>query len=259
MKAGEASITARRVAAQRLTFDRLPAPFGDPGADDRLARDVAGPIGDAAGPLTRYLSGRTAFFDRAVVDALGAGVDQVVVLGAGYDGRSMRYAKSGVRWFEVDHPATQADKLERLERLGISSSTVFTTADFTLDDVAVVLDRAGHDAGRPTLFLCEGVAVYLDPPVLERLLAAARARSSDGSRLGISLSVPGATPEQRRDFQQSVARVGEPARNVLTPDDAAGLFGSTGWRPVGSPDSARQVRDAGFVLLEPAPNGQGVS
>jgi len=256
MRADESSTTAQRVAAQRLTFERVAVPYGDPAADDRLARDVAGSIGGATGPLTRYLAGRTAFFDRVVVDALDAGIDQVVVLAAGYDGRSMRFAKPGTRWFEIDHPATQRDKLERLERLGITSQALFAPADFTFDDVSITLERVGHQADRPTLFLCEGVAVYLDPPVLERLVRSARARAANGSRLAISLSVPGANEEQRRVFQESVAQVGEPARNVLTPDDAAGLFESTGWRAVGSAGSAARVRDAGFVLLEPEPAGR---
>jgi methyltransferase (TIGR00027 family) len=56
---------------------------------------------------------RTCFFDEAVVAGLDAGVRQVVVLGAGYDSRAWRLARTGVRFFEVDHPATQADKRMR--------------------------------------------------------------------------------------------------------------------------------------------------
>ncbi len=60
--------------------------------------------------MHEYLRARTAFFDQAVVDSIDSGVRQVVIGGAGYDGRALRYAKPGVRWFEVDHPSTQADK-----------------------------------------------------------------------------------------------------------------------------------------------------
>jgi methyltransferase (TIGR00027 family) len=255
MKAGEASTTAQRVAAQRLTFDRVPTPYGEPDADDRLAADVAGDTGNSAGPLTRYLAGRTAFFDRVVVDAVAGGFHQIVVLAAGYDGRAMRYAKAGVQWYEIDHPATQADKLERLARLSIRSGTVFLAADFAVDDVAVILAQAGHSADRPTLFLCEGVVAYLDPAVFERLLVAVRERAAAGSRLAISLSVPGASTEARRAFKDRVARVGEPVRNVLTPDDAAGMFAANGWQPAGSFDAVDRIRSAGFVLLEPGSAG----
>jgi len=63
--------------------------------------------------MHEYIRARTAFFDRVVVSAIDRGVAQVVIGGAGYDGRAFRYAKPGVRWFEVDHPATQADKRAR--------------------------------------------------------------------------------------------------------------------------------------------------
>ena len=53
---------------------------------------------------------------------------KVIIVGAGYDGRAIRYARPGVRWFEVDHPATQRDKLERLERLGIAVAHVALNA-----------------------------------------------------------------------------------------------------------------------------------
>jgi hypothetical protein len=64
-----------------------------------------------------------------VVAAIDRGVRQVVVGAAGYDGRAFRYAKPGARWFEVDHPATQRDKLARL---GLDASHVrFIEADCT--------------------------------------------------------------------------------------------------------------------------------
>src|ERR1700684_281697 len=137
MENGGPSITARRVAAHRLGFTRVPAPYGDPAADDALATEVA--AGREA-PLNRihdYLAARTSFFDRIVVAAIARGVQQIVVGAAGYDGRALRYAKPGVRWFEVDHPATQQDKLRRLARLGIDTRHVsFIPADFASDPIA---------------------------------------------------------------------------------------------------------------------------
>ena len=67
MRDGQASVTAQRVAAHRLTFDRVPADYGDPGADEQLSRDVAGDqTVDPAGRMVGYLAARTAFFDRTV-------------------------------------------------------------------------------------------------------------------------------------------------------------------------------------------------
>ena len=90
--------------------------------------------------MTRHLQARTEFMDHMVVDAIHNGTKQFVIVGAGYDGRSLRYAAPGTRWYELDHPATQSDKRARLERLGIDVSAVgFAAADFARDDVAAAL------------------------------------------------------------------------------------------------------------------------
>ena len=68
---------------------------------------------------------------------------RVVVAGAGYDGRALCYAKPGVRWFEIDHPATQADKVARIARLAIPTPHLtFVAADFANDDVGGAPGRA---------------------------------------------------------------------------------------------------------------------
>ena len=254
MKPGEASITAQRVAAHRLTFEREPASFGDADADERLARDVGGDIHvEPNGMMVPYLAARTTFFDRVVVRALDAGVTQVVVAAAGYDGRALRYGKPGVRWFEVDHPDTQRDKRARLDRLGIDTDHIaFVSADFNVDDVATALGAAGQDDSRTTVFLCEGVAVYLELDVLERLLTALRARANDRSRLAMSVSVDtgsAALAQRRARFSAAVAAIGEPARTVLTTGDAASLFDRCGWARA---DGSERAERAGLVTLVPA-------
>ena len=158
------SVTAQRVAAYRLTFARIGRPYGQPEADEALARNVAGaePL-DLAGPMARYLRGRTTFFDRAVVNALDREVTQVVSVGAGYDGRAWRFAKEGVHWWEVDQPVTQADKQLRLSQLGIDSSHVrFVAHDLGSAGLATRLMAAGLEADAPSLMIAEGIAVYLD-------------------------------------------------------------------------------------------------
>ena len=213
MKDGTASHTARSVAAHRLEYERVAADYGDPAADQALTADVADGQQPTPGRMHEYLRARTAFFDATVVNSLDRGVRQVVIGGAGYDGRALRYARPGVPWFEVDHPSTQADKVERVARLGLDTGHVrFIAADFTADPIAEPLLAAGLDPARPTLFLLEGVAVYLERPVVERVLAAFRAVAADGSELAMSVSTGTTTPDQRARFQQRVAAMGEPAR-----------------------------------------------
>ncbi|MGH8919138.1 MAG: class I SAM-dependent methyltransferase, partial [Actinomycetes bacterium] len=59
----------------------------------------------------------------------------------------------------------------------------FVPADFTHDDIGQLLVAAGVDPSLPSLMLCEGVAVYLDLPVLSSLLCGLRAVAAPYSRL----------------------------------------------------------------------------
>jgi len=225
------SWTARRVAAHRLDFTRVPAPYGDEAADEALARDVAGDLRITEGRMHEYLAARTAFFDRIVTGALDEGLRQVVIGGAGYDGRALRYAKPEVRWFEVDHPATQADKRERLDRLGLDIAHVrYVAADFAADPVADLLLAAGLDSDAPSLFLLEGVAAYLEPAVVDAVLDQFRQVAGPGSRLALSVSLSGEFDRDgRAGFRASVAARGEPLRSAFAADEAKGILARAGW------------------------------
>jgi methyltransferase (TIGR00027 family) len=250
VREGTASHTARSVAARRLEYERVAAPYGDPAADEALTGDVADGLVPARNRMHEYIRARTAFFDRVVVSAIDRGIAQVVIGGAGYDGRAFRYAKPGVRWFEVDHPATQADKLERVARLGLATPQVrFIPADFAADPVAEPLVAAGLDPARPALFLFEGVAVYLERQENERVLGEFREVAPLGSLLAISVSVGGATSQARAGFQRRVAEVGEPARTVLTFGHAADLLSAAGWK---TREPSDRQRSAGLLLADAA-------
>jgi methyltransferase (TIGR00027 family) len=247
------SVTAQRVAAYRLGFERVPAPYGDPDADDALARDVAGSdLTQQSDGMARYLRGRTMFFDRVITSGMARHITQVVSIGAGYDGRSLRYAAPGVRWWEVDHPDTQADKQLRLERLGIDVSYInFVGHDLCGPGLALALVSSGYDTNAPSVIVCEGVAVYLDLPELESMLSELRSLATAGTRLALSLSGTSSSPDHatnRERFEAAVAGVGEVARNALNPTDAVDLFASTGWRSVELSDKASS---AGFVMTIP--------
>jgi methyltransferase (TIGR00027 family) len=250
MKDGTASHTARSVAAHRLEYARVPAGHGDPAADQLLTADVAAGQRPARTRMHEYLRERTAFFDQVVVDSIDSGLRQVVIGGAGYDGRALRYARPGVRWFEIDHPATQADKRERLARLGIDTRHVrFIAADFTGDPIAEPLIAAGLDAGQSALFLLEGVAVYLDPPVVERVLAEFRAATAVGGLLAVSVSVASSTSQTRARFRERVAAHGEPARSEFSYDETRDLLAASGWT---LRDASGRQRSLGLLAADAA-------
>jgi methyltransferase (TIGR00027 family) len=150
MRPDKPSRTALGVAIARSVLERPSTPSGDPAAEARLATDLGAGVIDAEnrprGEFFDAIAVRTRFFDDAVLRAISDGVHQIVVLGAGYDARGLRFRSPGVTFFEVDHPATQADKRARLAKIGASTAgIVFVTADFTEPRLPTVLASSGHD------------------------------------------------------------------------------------------------------------------
>ncbi|MGM7776749.1 class I SAM-dependent methyltransferase [Arthrobacter sp. KNU-44] len=122
-------------------------------------------------PPRAEASARVTFFDGALDRAL-PGIDQLVILGAGFDTRPYRLPRdTPLSSFEVDAPNTQAVKREILDKAGIDVRKVaFVPADFEKDDWLAKLVDAGFDVGRPSLFLWEGVTMYLDREAIEDTL-----------------------------------------------------------------------------------------
>lgn len=132
-----------------------------------------------------WLAARTRFFDDAVTAALDAGVRQVVIVAAGYDSRAWRLARPGVSFFEVDHPATQADKRGRAPGGGPR----YVPVDFGTDSPAERLLAAGYRPGEPGVFTVEGVTMYLTEAQVRDLLSTLRGLGAAGSRLAINFGL----------------------------------------------------------------------
>jgi methyltransferase (TIGR00027 family) len=194
------------------------------------------------------IAARTRFVDTQVVAAIAAGLRQVVLCGAGYDDRALRFRTPGVRFIELDHPATQEDKARLFCDLGEGPPGVtLAPVDFRTDDLGAVLEQAGHVATEPSLFVAEGLLVYLDQSTCTRLLAALAGRAAAGSVLAISL----ATHADGHDSAEVAAaanarrRVGaaEPwltilpaAEHLAMLTDAAWRVTETQWSPVAAAD-----------------------
>jgi methyltransferase (TIGR00027 family) len=238
VRSGVASRTARGVAVARSLIERPEWPTGDANADDRLIANLADGVRTA--DLERephdtgffgWLRARTVFFDNMLIGALRQNVGQVVILGAGYDGRALRYRTPGVQFFEVDHPATQADKEQRLRAIGADlEGIVFVAADFTELGLARRLQAAGHDAHRPSLFMCEGVLRYLPEPAYRDLLGVAAVRASITSVLAASVSTrDNASDERERAREEVLAEAGEAVLTVPPRAVALEWIADAGW------------------------------
>lgn len=224
-----------------------PAPAGgDAAGEERLNGDLAAELargeasaGDrnAGAGMFHHLVARTRFFDGQVLDAIAADVPQIVIVGAGYDGRALRFRAPGIAFFELDLPETQADKRARLARLDVACDDIhFVPVDLTDGDVAAKLARAGHDAQRPSLFTCEGLLLYLDRDVIAQLFVGLRERAAPSVRSTLALSLGledrAATPAarlRRAAFRRRLVRIGEPARTRLAHDGWETLLRQAGW------------------------------
>ena len=251
------SRTSQAVALTRAEFARPHAPGGDPDAQRLLCRGMRAAV---TGSQRASLAARTRFFDDQVLAAVSAGIPQIVIVGAGYDDRALRFRSPGVDFFELDHPGTQADKAARLRAMGVrpgpgkarrfgtpgagpgSGGPTLAAADFRRDDVAAALAASGHDAGRPSLFVCEGLLVYLDQPACVRLLGALRIGAAPGSRLAASLSVHRDGLDSERVVavanDRRRAAEAEPWLTILPVAAHLDLLRRAGWRTAGQVDAA---------------------
>ncbi len=115
--------------------------------------------------FSQWMPHRTGFFDRTIAEAIAdAGIEQFVILGAGWDARAWgMLADAGVRVFEVDAPATQAAKRRAVEAAGLSTEHVsFVATDFLEKSWLEALRETDFDPTRTTYLLWEGVTPYLD-------------------------------------------------------------------------------------------------
>jgi methyltransferase (TIGR00027 family) len=178
MKPNEPSRTALMIARQRAAHQVLDhgSILDDPFALKILREDER----DFANQHPLASIGRlfTAARSRIAEDALSAavesGVRQIVILGAGLDTFALRNPHSAlnIRIYEVDHPATQAGKRERLveAQITVPPGLILVPVDFEQDDVGERLTTAGFQQNSPAFFTWLGVVPYLTEDAIGRTL-----------------------------------------------------------------------------------------
>jgi methyltransferase (TIGR00027 family) len=172
---------------------------------------------------------RTSVIDAAVRGALAGGITQVVILGAGMDGRAWRMPElAGAEVFEVDHPATQAVKRERISALPSAvGEPRWVAVDFERDSLSDALARAGYERTRPTCWIWEGVVMYLTRTAMRATLAEIARNSAVGSVLVLNYHT-----ERRRGLEGLLLRaIGEPIRSAWSPAEMAAELRAVGFEP----------------------------
>jgi methyltransferase (TIGR00027 family) len=246
LRAGEPSKTARGAAAYRAIHQTLEegSIFRDPMASKILDDETLANLDQiAADPSQRsmrlFIAARSRFSEDTLSASVARGVRQIVVLGAGLDTFSLRnpHAGDGVRVFEVDYPATQAWKRERLKQAGLAipASLTFAPVDFERQSLAEGLAAAGFKADRPAFFQWLGVVPYLT-------------REAIAATLDFIAGVPGSGvvfdyaepfenyPASRRANVMAVAALaaarGEPWLSLFDPAELSAMLHAMGFTTV---------------------------
>lgn len=226
MGAGRPSATAEGAAMLRAAHQLLDHPKV---LDDPYALRIIHPdnVSQLLNDLDRYrlrrslrasVALRSRYAEDELARAVGNGVRQYVILGAGLDTFACRnpHERAGLRIFEVDHPATQSWKRARLRESGLAMppSLTFAPVDFERETLGDALARAGLRRDAPAFFSLLGVVIYLTKPaVMETLRWVASLPA--GSEIVFSYSVPSSSltePQRaaREKAAQAVAAIGEP-------------------------------------------------
>ena len=116
--------------------------------------------------------------------ALKQGFDQVAIFGAGLDSRALRFQEinQGTKIFELDAPITQQQKLKayRAKKLNVPNNLIFVPIDFNKENLAEKMEQAGFLTGKKTLFIMEGVTMYLSPEAVDGTFRFISEVSGDG-------------------------------------------------------------------------------
>ncbi len=180
---------------------------------------------------------RSRFTEDHLAASVRTGLTQYVILGAGLDSFAYR-AKSAVRVFEVDHPATQQWKRAQLAAAAIPvpDSVSYVAMDFERDQLAGRLRQAGFDPSWPALVSWLGVTMYLTRAAIIQTLEEISG-FAPGTQLITDYVLPAALRDETgRSYADQVAPAaaehGEPWLTFLAPDDMSALLGRHGFGPV---------------------------
>lgn len=184
---------------------------------------------------------RVRFLDDRLQACLEDGLEQLVILGAGYDTRAYRFngLARQVRVYEVDHPATQAVKKSRLKEIfnPVPGHVTHVPVELDRDDLAEKLAAAGYDRQKKSLFIMEGLVMYLPPAFVDKILAFIRKCAGPGSAVAFDYLPPSMVDgsvkaREGRFMVKSVKKWGEPFKFGLNVSDAEGFMRFRGFTDV---------------------------
>jgi methyltransferase (TIGR00027 family) len=137
--------------------------------------------------IYEYTIARTKYIDAAFEEALAEGFDQILIFGAGFDSRALRFQTeaAGTRIFELDVPITQQAKLDQYAQraLSVPANVEFISIDFDRESLSEKLEEAGFGKGGRNLFVLEGLLMYLQPESVDKTFKVIEEFAGEGSEV----------------------------------------------------------------------------
>jgi methyltransferase (TIGR00027 family) len=248
---------ALQIAAVRANETQLPENervFEDPYAQYFFPQEIREQFKDAASAraerdkyeqlmpgMNGAIVARIRFIDECLAKSLEEGLKQMVIIGAGYDTRAYRIkgVSEALKVFEVDHPETQAFKKATLESLfdKLPKHVAFVPVVFGEDRLDQKLIEQGYNPGLKTLFVAEGLLMYIPPPAVDLLLSFIAHVSGPGSALAgdyFDVSViEGTSPRQEAQvLRKFVQAEGAPLQFGIPEQEVEAFFIDRGFSKV---------------------------
>lgn len=192
---------ALQIAGLRASETRLPEDervFYDPYAEYFLSdemRKALNSLEQVRAAISHYdqimpgvngaIVARIRFIDEYLLECITTGFKQLVIIGAGYDTRAYRFedVKKNLKVFEVDHPVTQNVKVEKIKEIfaALPDHVIYVPVVFGVDRLDQKLFGSGYNPDLKTLFIMEGILMYIPPQAVDGLLAFVAKVSGPGS------------------------------------------------------------------------------
>jgi methyltransferase (TIGR00027 family) len=176
----------RSIEAERICYDPYASAMANKGIGSYLSKlIIQSGLYDRMSPgAMSFVIGRERYIDDYLVAGLCDGLDQVILLGAGFDTRAYRIPGiEKTRVFEIDQPATQELKLERLKKIidPLPGHVTFVPVDFNTQTLGERLLANGYNERGKTLFIWQGVTYFLAAQGVDGTLAFIANQSGPGS------------------------------------------------------------------------------
>jgi len=168
--------------------------------------------------IYEYVLARTKLLDEVFINALRNRFAQIVLLGAGFDTRALRFKNENVgsKIFELDIQITQQPKVEILKRkqIALPEELLFVPIDFNKEGMADVLGKAGYATNQKCLFIWEGVTMYLTSDAVDRTLEFIRCSVMEESIVAFDYIYASVLRRENkfygeREIYKTVSRAGE--------------------------------------------------